>query len=51
MSNNTEKNSTDTKSRIEYLGWWGFLLMLAKVFAITAATVLILKYIFRVPLF
>ena len=51
MSNNADKNSQNKGPHIEYLGWWGFLVMITKVFAITATIVLILKYIFRVPLF
>lgn len=51
MSKKTDKNSPNTKPHIEYLGWWGSLLMVAKVAALTAAIVSILKYVFGLPLF
>lgn len=50
MSDNTKKNSSGGKPGVEYLGWWGFLLLWLKVFALTAVVVLVLKYVFRVPL-
>lgn len=53
MSKNTEKTpGTPTPNpNIEYLGWWGFLFVWVKVFAIAGVIVLILKYIFKVSLF
>lgn len=55
MAKNTEKTpGTHTPAptpNIEYLGWWGFLMVWVKVFAITGVIVLILKYIFKVSLF
>lgn len=53
MSKNTEKTpGTPTPNpKIEYLSWWGFALVWVKVIAIGGAIVLILKYIFRLPIF
>jgi len=51
MNNKTDKPEGGHKVEIEYLGWWGFALIWVKVFAIGAVLALILKYIFKLPLF
>lgn len=50
MTQDKEKTPAPASNpKIEYLGLWGFALVWLKVFALTAAIVLILKYVFKVP--
>ena len=50
MTKNTDKNPGTTKPVVIESGWGTFLLVWAKAIAITVAIVLILKYIFKVPI-
>lgn len=53
MSKDTEKTpGTKTPNpNIEYLSWWGFALVWVKVISIVGGLALILKYIFKLPIF
>jgi len=50
MTKNNDKNTGAAKPEAIESGWGTFLLLLAKTVAITAAVILILKYIFKVPI-
>lgn len=50
MNKNTDKAPVSSNVKIEYLGLWGTVRLLLKVFALTAVVVIIAKYIFKVPL-
>lgn len=50
MTNNKDKAAAANTPKIEVLGLWGLLVVWIKVAAITAVIVLILKYVFGVPI-
>lgn len=50
MDKNTEKTQVPTGPKIVYLGVWGLFVVWGKVIAITTVIVLILKYVFKVPI-
>jgi len=50
MTKNTDKNTGTTRPVVIESGWGTFLLLLAKTIAIAVVVVIILKYVFKIPI-